>query len=265
MTQDKKTITYFQFCPDADIPVYIGLKMTFARFEQNVTEFLTKNNFVQIQEKNIAKELQKKHARLLWISQVSKAPLFQIINSKITDPGRQEDIIPASGYNLYRYKNQALMIYSQKANEWRLACMQNFGHQEELTASRIILARFLSQTLAPFSIVGFWGMPVDKGIVVVKKEESQGKTVFIYPDKNLLIANNNTFSIQERFKIIRFDTLSRRKQSIMKKEELFGQLLYHCIRIGDNTKPIRASIEKLVLISTGIIHSKEYSLDDLSL
>ena len=263
MTQNNNPISYFQFCPEADIPVYIGVKMTFSRFEQNLTEFLTKNNFAQIQEKS--KELQKPYARLLWISQASKAPLCQIINSKTLDPGRQEDIIPASGYHLYRYKNLALMIYSRGSKEWRLAGMQSFGDQDELTASRIVLAHFLSQALAPFSIIGFWGVPVDKGIVIVKKEESQGKMVFIHPDKNLLIANNTTFSTQERFRIIRFDTFSKKKQSIMKKEELFGQLLHHCIWIGDNTKPIHASVKKLVLSSTGIIHSKEYSLDDLSL
>lgn len=265
--QSDKTISYFQFCPDADIPVYIGLKMTFSQFEQNLTEFLTKNNFSQVQEKNIEKELQRKHARLLWISQVSKAPLSQIINSRVTKPSEREDFIPARGYHLYRYKNLALMIYNRKAREWRLAGMPDLGHEKNLTATRIVLARFLSQALAPFSIVGFWGITMDKGIVVVKKEESLGKTVFIHLEKNLLIAGNTSFPIQEKLEIIRFDALLKRKKSIMKKEELFGQLLFHCIWIGDNTNPVHGLLEKLVQAGTGIIHSKTYfsTLEGLSL
>ena len=138
---------------------------------------------------------------------------------------------------------------------------------ENENAYRVILARYLGLALAPFGIIGFWGVSVDKGMIVFNKKESSGEVVFLDLKNSRMIAAGEILTIPQNFKIIRLDNHLKSKHKIMGKEELFSFLSVNCIYFdyGGKNLPVRQLIKTLVQKFKGYIYPKENFRDTLDL
>ena len=184
----------------------------------------------------------------------------QIDQPQETDQYGKESLIPKEGYKIYRYKNHTMVIYSYVSVEWQMACFSDFGVEEDQNqAYRTIINRYLSWSLAPMGIVGFWGVPVKEGIVVMKQEDSIGEAVYFDINKGLLLSMDGIKKVSPRFKILRLENNLRVKNKMMSKEELMGFLSHHTTFMDNRgiTTPVRQMVQVLAQTVQGMIHPKE--------
>jgi hypothetical protein len=130
-----------------------------------------------------------------------------------------ESIIPKEGYRVYRYKGQGLLVYSTAVNNWTLGCFKDFGVNSDFDiAYRVILARYLSWALVPLGVIGFWGMKIDDGAVILRQSQSSGEFIFFDVEKARVFTTEETIDLPPDFKIYRPSIMIGSKNKSMRNE-----------------------------------------------
>jgi hypothetical protein len=253
--------TYFQYFKELGYQSYIRVNLE--DFDTSLPGLLTQMNFIQLtpeeaDEFEQGKSSDKKY-HILTIEEAS-APVSRQIDSSIeSDYYGPESIVPKSGYQVYRYRGEALIVYSLAAKEWRMGCYPDFGAEDKKMAHRSIINRYLSWSLAHSGVVGFWGVPVDEGVVVLKQAESMGEAVFIDTAKRKVLTIDGEKRMRGHFTIMRLDSGLSGRNLMMSSEELLSFLSLHCtyFEYDGMIRAVRQMVQEISKTSSGIVHPKE--------
>jgi len=248
-----------QYQQELNLPVFIKLEVN--QFYPNIISFFNKLNFSEVTKDafdNSVKENFK--TKILNIELASNRVSHQIEYMIDSDRFGSESIVPKEGYQVYRYKSAAMIIFSLGAREWTMGCLSDFGNDESrLTAHKVIINRFISWSLSGLGIVGFWGVPVDEGMVVMKAGESLGEAIFIDLINKNIISIEGVKPLKSNFKIIRLSSTLTDRNIRMNSEELLGFLSSYCtyFDFSGPSVAVRQLIRNLSKIAFGLIHPQE--------
>ena len=262
----KQKETYFQYQKDLDIPIYVRLDLS--RFTSEVIALFTQMRFQELSQKeskNVFEKVGKKeNGRLLTIEEPSAVVAKQIGLTQGEDCYGEESVVPGCGRRVYRYKSVAIMPYSYQTPYWNMGCFNDFGSKQNTTSARMVINRFLSYALAPLGMAGFWGIPIEEGIILLKKEESKGNVVFVDVRNQKMISVNGVKNIQASFKIFCLGRRLEEEQVVMKTEELLGLLFAHNTYLAYDgpSVPIRQILQTLSKKAEGISCPKEFFTSD---
>jgi len=258
----EKNWTYLQYFKDLDLPIYIRLDLS--EFDSGVTSLLNKMNFSEISEEKEAKKVldrvnKEGGARLLTICEASSKVSRQIDMVAESDRFGHESIVPKANYNVYRYKGVALMVYAFSAPEWQMACYPDFGLDNEALANRSVINRFLSWSLTSLGYVGFWGVPVDEGMVLLRQVDSEGEAIFLDIRRKRMLTFDGYRKMNSRFKVMKLDSSLTDKNIRMNNEELLSSLSQYCTYFDYSgpSIPVRQLIQSIVKNVEGLLHPKD--------
>lgn len=254
--------SYFQYQKDMQLPVFI--KFDSETFGEELAQFLVKYGFSKLSDGEGAEAEAKinmvPNARLLTISEASAVVAKQIEVTSESDRFGMESINPKNGYKVYRYKDLGLMIYSYGASQWQLGTFSDFGGPDFEIESRTVLLRFLSWSLAPLGIIGFWGTNVDEGLVVMRQAKANNEAVFIDMKSKNIISVDGVTKMKSRFKIVRLDSTLRGRNVRMSREELISFLSHHTSFFDYNNMlsvAVRQMIQTMATRLEGVLHPEE--------
>ena len=155
----------YQYYPEFDYPIFIEFEDS--EWGKDLDEMIRLFGF-----KKLSKDHQLKKEKNLTLLKVKRA---SPIVSKHIDQGAyqgdlygEESLIPMRHYRVYRYLGVAMMTMSRIDNSWEMGIKAI-----EITALRKVFTRFLSHALERLGVVGFWGVPIDEGFVVMKPDKGQ--------------------------------------------------------------------------------------------
>lgn len=234
--EEKLNYRYFQFQREKNIPIYIKYEENM--FTSDLEEFLTSSLFSRLSDNDSSKvpeiiELNP-NAKILALTHATPSVAKQISQRKESDHYGDESIFPNPAYNLYRYKGYAMIIYSIHAKEWQMGAFNHFGSKSMIDAPhyRSIIARYLGWCLAPMGVVGFWGVPIDDGIILMNQNKSNGEAIYVDVMSQVLFSLDGIRQLNGHFRIIKLDQRPSAKNSgnivNMPKEELLSFLYHHC-------------------------------------
>ena len=258
----KSQATYFQYHMDSDYPVFVKVEASVT--QQNLFQLLEQMKFRELkgnEEDSVEKTLSENpQARLLTLKMASFKLGQQINQVAMSDQYGAESVVKKEGYKVYRYKGMALLVYSSIAGAWECGVTSRFaGDDNGIFAARSILNRFLSWALVPLGVVGFWGVPVDEGFVVLNQKESQGEVVFVDVMKEQMLSMDGMKSIYDGLEILRLDGSLRNKKVPMSTSQLMSFLSVKTSFLdpqGANT-PLRQLVQRLAQMAIGSTYPRE--------
>lgn len=253
--------TYFQYLKDTALPIYLKIEQgnELVKLANMVSTYgfysLSESETLEA-EKVLATQFE---ARVLTITQASSGVERQVRQVAESDRFGPESLTPRKGYKVYRYKNVALMVYSIAAKEWTMGAVKEFANEANKDAWRMIFNRYLSWALAPLGYVGFFGVPVEEGCLVLKARESLGECVFIDVMKAKVLSLEGERVLGPKFNFIRLGTTLKGHAVKMTREDLFS---YLCLSTSyfdyDGLPvPVRQMIQVLARTVGGVIESRE--------
>lgn len=252
--------TYFQFNPSANYPVFIFLENKF--MDTNFFKILKELQFVELTEEQLkskAELFSNSNFRLLNIKEASVKVSQQILRSNQDDRFGPESITELASHKVYRYKSQALVVFSYRFKEWEMGCFANFGNEKSTLETKMVLHRYLSWSLSVIGVVGFWGVPVEEGVVINKPSEVKAEAVYFDLKRLSTITIEGEKKVGSNFKIIRLDTTLTNRNIILKREELIGFLFTHSTFLDYRgpSIPVRQVIQEISQLATGILHPEK--------
>ncbi len=267
-SKDVGEFHYFQFFTKNEINIYLQIDLQ--QLTPSLVSLLKELNFTEVTVKGGMHELQQKdNCRILKINDASSQVVKNIIAITETDRYGLESLNQKLGYQVYRYKGVGLMVMSNRSQVWELGVMPNFGSKEDRLASACVLTRFLTWALDQLGYVGFWGVTVDNGVVIMKPKQCNYEAVFINPKERTILSREGKKAIKGQLSIIRLDEHVQNEPIGMSNEELISFLSYHTTYFDMNglSFSARQSIFNLVSLSKGLIYPKDSfkSRTDLSL
>lgn len=257
--------TYFQYQKDLNLPIYIAVDQS--NFDPSLSDFLASMKFVKLSDKEESQALEtmkkQKHSRCLSLTEATPVVARQIESTMESDRYGQESITPKAGYQVYRYKNVGLMVYSFQAKVWELGCFNDFCSMKAATdkklASRVVINRFLSWALVPHGILALWGVTVDEGVVLQRATESKGEAIFIDVVGLKILSLDGVKKMGPRFKVMRLDSTLKGRNVKMSSEELLSFISAHCayFDLAGLSIPVRQMIQALSRMTEGLVHPEE--------
>ena len=253
--------TYFQWNQEAGYPVYVRCDLT--QFGAEMLTLLAQMRFTEIEPTKLQEVQQhldsNPYGRVLSIKQAGQNVAKQIDQVAESDRYGAESIVPKEGYNVYRYRGVGLLVYAFSHMEWELGCFNSFGKAEDRIIYHSIMNRFLSWALAPLGVIGFWGVPVDEGMVVLRQKESRGETVYLDVKKRKLLSLDGVSEMKPRFKILRLDPNLNGRNIKMSSEELLCFLSVQSTYFDYRglSVPVRQLICTLAVSTEGLVHPQE--------
>lgn len=253
--------TYFQYQKEQDLPVFIRAELS--EFDASLSPFLLQMGFSEIdnqESQSLESSLDSRFSGNLLTLRIASPSVSRQIN-QVAEGDRYgaECITPKEGYKVYRFKSKALLVYSFGVTQWEMGCLSNFGEESSFNDYRCIVNRYLSWALVSEGIVGFWGVPVEEGMVVLRQKESLSEAVFIDVRENRIFSIDGVMPLKQNFTILRLDSVLKDKNVPMSKEELISFLTVNSTFFdyqGLNV-PIRQAIQSLAKIAVGVVHPRE--------
>ncbi|OUR96152.1 hypothetical protein A9Q84_07265 [Halobacteriovorax marinus] len=258
---DQTSYSYFQYFKGLGLPIYLRLNL--AHFQSDVVELFKSMKFEEMSPKEVTEMEEgfskEKFSRLLTIEEATPGVMRQIGSFSDSDRFGSESIQPKDGYQVYRYRGLAMMLYAHSFKEWQMGCSEDFGVEATNLASRVVINRFLSWSLAPLGIIGFWGVPVDEGMVVMKPSDSNGEVVFIDVFKRWSYTQDGNKRIKNSFKLLKLDSSLKERSITMSGERFLTFLTAHCtyFSYGGHSIPVRQMIQSLCRNYEGHVYPLE--------
>lgn len=161
-------------------------------------------------------------------------------------------------HSVYVYKDFSTLIYSSQAREWN--CY--FNGNEQLWANielnvlfKIVIGRILSLVFEKTSIVGFYGVPVKEGVVIMNAKEAKGEFVFFDVNNKVIYTQDGTKKFDLSNKILRLEASNSSYEKKMRKEELYSFLMARTmlLSLGVNNGYQINAVKLLTNLSDGVI------------
>ena len=253
--------TYFQFNKNNDFPIYV--KVQTSDFDPDLISFLRSLRFEELSnsEADIAKKTieSSPRARVLNIEEASLVVARQIAGARESDRYGAESIVTKTGYKVYRYRNIGMMVFSMVSKEWKLGCFPDFGNVDNEIHCRVVINRFLSWALAPLGYIGFWGTPVEEGLVIQRYIDTKGEAVFINVMDRTILSMDGEKRLRYNYSLIRLDPILRERSTEMSFETLLSFLSVNNTYFGETGQPdfVRQMLQTLAKMSAGINYPKD--------
>lgn len=245
---------YFRY--QSEMSKSIILKVDDAEMESHWPEFFKSLGFENIKDK---------FAEISILQVINVKKVTPLVHKNINRPidldrfGR-ESLIESNHYLVYRFFNLGMMVFSKEALEWNLALMPHFGLKNEMVESRMLFNRVLSFSLLKEGIIGFWGVLVDRGLVVQRPMDSKGEAVFVDVNNREIYSIDGNKKMPSAFHFLRMDhTLKGERRMKMSKEELLTFLESHTTHLDLNLRPMKLNyaIQWLSKWTEGFIFAEE--------
>lgn len=215
-----ENVSYYQFQKTLGYPVF--LRFEDQDFELKLSDLITQMGFEKLKAdelKNIS--FDKYQTKVLKMQPANFRVSKQIDQSHALDTYGRENLTQLGSYDVYRYKGLGMMILAEGNYFWELG-LKNV--ESQLSDVKVILTRFLSWSLAPLGVIGFWGVPVDEGVVVMKPKEANFESFFIDIKQTKIMSIDGVKDISPGFQLLRLDPTLRDTTKKMRKEELVSFL-----------------------------------------
>ncbi len=162
------------------------------------------------------------------------------------------------GHSVYVYRDFAAVIYSSRAKEWKCYLNGNpqlWNNVEMNVLFKMVIGRILSLSMENNSVVGFYGVPVDEGVVIMNAKESKGEFVFFDVRKKLIYTQDGVRELAYPNKILRLESTNSTYEKKMRTEELYSFLMARTtlLSLGVNNFNHVNAVKKLISLSEGII------------
>ena len=249
--QDDNAI-YYQYQKELNYQVF--LKFDNEILEARFDEVFKALGFEKVDKEDIkGNQYNKNQTRVIKVSQASPKVAKQIDSASFSSSfGGIESLSPMGRYNVYKFQNVGMMIFGNSNLLWELGVKSNSTFEQLLA----IVTRCLGFALASSGIVGFWGVPVDEGFVVMSQRRSEAESVFVDIYKGKLITRDGVKDINSELQILRLDPTIRDKVIGMDRESLLSFLSnstcyfsYSGFEIG-----IKDAILEISQVATGLIY-----------
>lgn len=237
---------YFQYRKNFGYPVYLRFKQDdlHPKFVHLVNEI----GFQELADNESKKiPLNKLHTRMLTIQCASARLQQQINGSDHMDKYGLESLSIQGVTPVYAYRRVGIMAVPQNKTLWDLAINHDISHTDQMVGLRVILVRFLAQSLADQGVLAYWGTMKDENVVIMKQLQSFGEAVLIDLNKKVIFSNGGETKFGSGLKIIRKDKDARAGQ-LIGREELISFL----------------SVSTCLLSFSGISPSMKRAIYDLS-
>lgn len=213
---------YFQFRKQHGYPVYLRFRQD--ELNPKFLHLLNELGFNELNESEAKKiPLGKTHTRLLTIQSASARLAQQITGSDILDKYGSESLSLQGQCPVYTYRRVGIMSMPPLKNLWDLAIHQDISHTDQMIGLRIILVRYLAQTLAEHGVLSYWGTVKDETVIVMRQLNSFGEAVFIDASKKAIFSNGGEIRLGTQLKILRKDK-DVKFSSSMSREEIISFL-----------------------------------------
>ncbi len=256
-------LQYFQYCRGLGYFVY--LRYSSQIFSPKLASFLESMGFVQLEEREIIELMAQKPRenskfRILSLIEASARVSDQIGRTLESDRFGLESVIPREGYKVYRFKDTALMVYSERTNFWEMGCFSDFGSGSDLFAYRSVINRYLSWALVPHGVLGFWGTSIDEGAALLRPGEAQANAVFFDVFKRKMISGKDVRPFPCPLKILELDQHLEQQNLSIHREELYSLLSRRntYLSMGQLPVPVRQMLQKLSVMGQGYLYGREF-------
>ena len=254
--QDLKNISYYQFNQELDYPVFV--KFEAPDFELNFQEILKSLGFSKVDNKKLGKINIDKHATKVLVIKEAMPKVARQINMAhhATDRFGDESITPFGHYDLYRYRNVGMMVMGHGTYYWEMGvCFR----EDRLTQIKVMLTRYVSLALTSQQVVGFWGVPVEEGFVVMRPKDSNFESLFIDIHKGIILTQDGVKKLGAHLQILRLDETIHGTSSKMSKESLVSFLCTNTTYLSYNglDRQLKSVIFELVSYADGVIYPVE--------
>lgn len=222
--------SYYQYQKDLGYEVY--LRFEDFDFENQLTDTLDIMGFNKVERSSIKDQsFNRYHTKVLNIVKASPRVAKQIDRADYGfDKYGPESLSQMGSYDVYRYKNIGMMVLGEGNYLWELGLKST----SDESALRVILTRFLSFALASRGIVGFWGVPIDEGFVVMSQKNSSSEAIFIDLKNNTILTFDGRKKISSELQILRLDSTLNNSMKKMKPEELLSFLSMNTTHLSYN-------------------------------
>lgn len=247
--------SYYQYRKELGYEVY--LRFEDFDFENQLAETLGVMGFDKVERTSIKDHnVYQAHAKVLNIVRASAGVSRQIDRTDfVFDKYGPESFSKMGSYDVYRYKNVGMMILGEGSLLWELGLKTT----SDSLALKMILTRFLSFALCSSGVVGFWGVPVDDGFIVMSPKKARSESVFIDLKKSLILTFDGVKSISSELQILRLDSTLNDSARRMKREDLLSFLSMnttHLSYTGFDVN-IKDTIYSLSQVATGYIYPED--------
>ncbi len=263
MRAEENGFKYFQYCRELGHSVY--LRYSEQIFSPKLANFLEDMGFDPLEEREVIELMAKKPRennkfRILTLVEASLRVSAQIQRTLESDRFGQESVVPREGYKVYRFKNTALMVYSERTNFWEMGCFSDFGSGKDLFAYRSVINRYLTWALVPHGVLGFWGVPIEEGVALLRPGEGEANAVFFDIFNRKMIFGREVRSFPQPLKILELDKNLEQQNRSMRQEELLGLLSRRntYLSISRHPVPVRQILQKLSSLGQGYVHGREF-------
>lgn len=245
----EKTFSYYQYRQKLGYPIFIRFEE--AEFEKSFVETLSVMGFDPVPREDVKNiELNPKETRILRVVKAN-SKIAKKINSPQFGDSRygNEQVSTVGFYSVYCYQKVAMMIYGEGTLMWELGVKD----ATDLQALRTIFSRFLSFAFQGQGVVGFWGVPIEEGFVVMSPKQSNFETIFVDLNKNKILTFEGEKELDTDCNILRLSETLRDEMRPLTQEQLLSFLMFRTCYIspvGQRTS-LRADIWDLVTIASG--------------
>lgn len=253
---EKQKVTYYQFQKDLGYQVY--LRIEGEAVEAAISPSLTSLGFSEVEDAELKKiTFNKFKTKVLKINEASirVAKQIQSFASPLSVYG-PESLSNQGAYNVYRYQNVGIMVFSDESASWEMGLVRPSQHETEV---KTMLVRFVSWALGGQGVVGFWAVPVEEGFVVMRPAQAQFEAVFVDIKKMCLITQSGVKNIGADLNVMRLDETLRNASQKMTRESLLsfmGENTSYFSRMGI-TPAMRQSLYELSSFARGTVYPTE--------
>jgi hypothetical protein len=213
---------YYQFHKSFGYPVFIRLDADL--LEGRLQKVILDLGFFELDEKERKTiPVNKSSTKVLSLKKAPIRVIQQVKTPTSLDQYGQETLQMNGNFQVYTYRNFGMMVFSAASSYWELGLCSELQNTEELTHLRIMLTRFLSWSLGPMGMIGYWGVTTQDGMVIMKQAQSFGESVFVDLDKKLILSGQFTKNFGGDFVIYRAER-SVPQNKMIGKEELISFL-----------------------------------------
>lgn len=244
---------YYQFATKLNYQVFA--RMEDEHLERDLLPILNEMGFSRIDSEKLKTiEFSRSETKVLKLSKASLRVSKQILGvSNGIDNYGPESISSQGGYDVYRYKGVGMMIFSQQSPTWEMGVLDPDKNSKSV---KVMLTRFVSWALASKGVVGFWGVAVEEGLVVMKPKQSQFESIFIDINQMAMITQDGVKTISGNLQVLRLDDTLKDSTKQMSKEALLSFLCSNTTHLSYTGLPttMRASLFEVSSFANGIVY-----------
>ncbi len=234
----EKQFSYYQFQKDLNYPIY--LRFENFEFENLFVEVIEILGFQKIERDEVKNHnLSSSETRVLKIVSASSAVKQKMELAQGGFSLSHDEVFHSLGlYDVYIFKKVAMMVLGERNPLWELGVTDT----SDQVALKIVLNRFLSQSMAMLNVAAFWGCAIEKGFISQSLKECQGNALFIDPKNKKMISSGKVIDIDNDFSILRLIPTRAEQGTTMTKENFYSFLSVKTIYPDPVYKPEKLNL-----------------------